>query len=733
MRRVVVSFLLTALLIPFFGCAGNPGGPAIEVTITNAFSSIQAAAAPVVLTAVVMNYHKNAGLKWSLTLAGVACSPACGTLEVSPKPGMTATYTPPKTPPQNTTATISAFSARNNSSNYVFNFTILPAVGVMITNKFPSIIVSSPAVTLNATVTNDPAMAGVTWTLTAGGSNCSPACGTLTPMPAPPAASFSATYTPPTVVPMGANASPTIMATSVTESTESDSFSFMVLPITAAFNGQYAILLRGYAQPNSPMAIAGAFTADGMGNITNAEFDIDNDGGITPIPFPQKGNYTINNSFNGVIQGTVSITSFTFPNGFNLLSFQFVLTGDLSQGQIIEFDGTGYINAGKIYKQDPNAVGTLPVNSFAFGLDSDAPIGGRTVEDGQFVIAQGGGVTGLVDQSKAANLVPQYSGAAIGVGSTATPPDQAGRGTLVLVVQGKSTLYAYYIVNASQLELIETDMGLTFGTAQAGVARAQKLPFSASTVDTGASVLQMTGMDVSSVTQAIGPDVIIGVLSLSNEQFFNLTFDSNDLGQLLTEHPAIGTITSFDPTTGRGQITVPGGFQTGFVNTAVFYLWDAGDGFIIDADPSTTNAPPNQAVTNNAFSGTFVTQMSPVNLDRVSGNALGLFGGSAIPDIPNLEITMNVTSGTGTYTALGNLASLDSQVGNSPNVSFDGNISVTDFVLGHGTATFPSGVFGNFSSSQFLPGTFYIIGPNNFVYIGQENGQESGVAFFESQ
>jgi hypothetical protein len=166
------------------------------------------------------------------------------------------------------------------------------------------------------------------------------------------------------------------------------------------------------------------------------------------------------------------------------------------------------------------------------------------------------------------------------------------------------------------------------------------------------------------------------------------------------------------------------------MNTAVFYLWDAGKGYIIDADPSTSMAPPNEAVTNNAFSGTFTTQATSFN---VSGNTLALFGGSAIPDIPNIDAAVTVNSAASTYSATGDLTSLDSQVGNSPGISFDGTISITDPILGHGSATFPAGVFGDFMLNQPLPATFYIIAPNQFVLIGVQSGVNSGVAFFDSQ
>jgi hypothetical protein len=735
MHRFFIMFLLFVGIIVLSNCAGNPYSPPeqVTVTVTNAFSSIQVGTAAVTLNAVVKNDKKNRGVNWLLTVANVNCSPACGTLTSAGPTTLTAVYTPPASTPSNQTATISAVPVDDAAGIFAFDFTIQASISVTITNKFTQQLVGSSGVVVATTVANDNLNAGVTWTLTAGGSACSPACGILTVGAAP---SFSAAYMAPATLPTGASAMPTITATSVTDPKKSDSFSFSIVAATAILQGNYTFLLRGYDGAGIPMALAGSLNADGNGNITAGEMDINDGGGITVVPSPATGNYTIDASFNNVPRGTFTITSFTFPNSSDHPSFRIAMSGDGKRGKIIELDGTGYLNAGTITAQDSTALTTsIPAASYAFGFDSDAPVGGRIVEDGQFILGSAGVTGGLVDESKAANANPIYSGATVSP-DVATAPDTSGRGTFTLTVNGNSTKYAYYIVNANQLNVIEIDQGLMFGTVQAGVARAQASLTAASVNTSPASVLQMTGMDaIPGTPNGIGPDVIIGVVTISAANGFSMTFDANDLGTVLRGHPATGTVTSFDATTGRGVLSNDGGFNAGFVNSAVFYLYATGSGFIIDADPSTPNGtPPDQAVTNNAFSGTFVTQTgTPFNAQSVSGNLLALAGASAIPDIPNIAAAVNANSQAGTLSAAGDATSLNSQEGNLPDISFNGSYSITDTNLGHGSGTLPAGFFGYFQSNAQIPVTFYMIAPNQFVLIGAENGANSGVAFFDPE
>jgi hypothetical protein len=726
MRRLFTSILVAYLLATLSACSGNPFADAISVTVTNAFSTVQIGGAPITLNAVVDHDKNNAGVKWSLTLGNTKCSPSCGTLVPGASPSLTAVYTPPSTLPTNQSATITVTSVADSTKLFVFNITIVnppPVISVTITNKFTTQAVNGSQVTVNATVQNDSQNAGVTWTLTANGASCSPACGSLTPSASP---SLSAVYQPPTMQPTGAAASPTITATSVTDTTKSDSFTFNIVSGAGLFNGPYSFLIRGYDVTSTPMTMAGSFTSDGNGNITAGELDFNDGGGVTSVS-SAKGTYVTDTSFSGFVRVTVTITSYTFPNSSNNIVLKFVLSADATRGRIIELDGSGYINSGTLLKQDTNAISSGSVaGTYAFGLDSDAPVGGRTVENGQLVIASGGAITGIVDQAKAGDATPAYAAAAIASGSSATAPDSNGRGTMTVVVSGNTSTYAYYLVSANQLYMLQTDAAHMFGTVQAGVARAQGTLTADSANTVGPSVLQMTGMDTPTGTNNIGPDVIIGVMSIQGAPAsgaFSLTFDSNDLGTILTNHPAPGTLTSFDPTTGRGVITVNGGFNTGFVNSAVFYLYSAGNGFIIDTDPST-----NTGITNNAFSGTFVTQTQNFVL---SGNLIGGSVGSAIADIPNFEAAFNINGETGAATAAGDLTSLPGELGNVPNISFTGTFSIVNFPLGYGTATLPAGLFTPTPSSSQSPASFYFIGPNQMVLISTESGVYSGITFLD--
>jgi hypothetical protein len=731
-----ISFLRVLFPIAFLaliGCAGAVGpGSNIEVLITNVFPnhSIQAGTSSATLNAQVSHDRHNKGVSWSLTTANVACSPSCGTLVAQGAPSLSAVYTPPATAPLNQQATIIATALDAPNSNYSFLFTIIPTTSVSITNKFASIVSGNPPIVVNATVSNDLTNSGVNWTLTAGGANCSPGCGTLVPSAAP---SFAAGYSPPATVPSGANATPTITATSIANTSATDNFGFTIASPASLVSGTYIFLLRGYDSfSGSPMAMAASIAADGKGNITSGEIDFNNGGGITHVPSPTTGTYVVDNSFAGITRGSIEISSFTFPNSDIDLKFRFVLSADGTRGHIIELDGSGYLNSGSIQLQSSSAP-AAPSGNFAFGLDSDAPLAGRIVSAGQIVIGAAGITGGVIDQSKAADPAPTYSDAALSP-SSVTPPDTNGRGTLSITVNADTSVYAYYVVDADHLRLIQIDPGLKFGTVQAGAAIQQK-GLTADSVN-ARSVLQLTGMDELSGTDTPGPDVIIGVMTMSGGNAFSMTFDSNDLGTILTSHPAAGSISSFDPATGRAVLSDVGGFESGFVDSAVVYLYDQGAGFLIDTDVSTPDGtPPNQAITNNAFSGTLTPQNGAPfsSSSALTGNLIAGFGGSASSDIPNWDLGFALDPSNATYSAAGELTSLPSQDGEAVNAQFAGSYSLSNTALGHGSFSVPAALFGDFTSGDTVSASFYLIAPNEFVMIGIQPGLKSGVAYFDPE
>jgi len=107
----------------------------------------------------------------------------------------------------------------------------------------------------------------------------------------------------------------------------------------------------------------------------------------------------------------------------------------------------------------------------------------------------------------------------------------------------------------------------------------------------------------------------------------------------------------------------------------VMYFYDQGSAFFIDTDISTPDGtPPDQAMTNNAFSGTLTPQVgTSFSASDLSGNLLAGFGGTSSPNIPNLELAVNFDGSTGTYEVLGDLTSLPSEDGAATGSNRDGS------------------------------------------------------------
>ena len=242
LARVAWTCLFGVILL-LAGCGAGSGsgtsGNNIAVSITGKVTSVQAGTVAVVLAATVQNDSTNSGVSWNLTANGVACSPACGTLSLANAASVT--YTPPAIMPaaplNQPTLTATSLAKTNKSDSDTF--TITAALAVSITNKFGSVNTGASAFVVNATTQNDPTNSGASWTLTANGAACSPTCGTLSG-----ATASSVTYTPPSSIPP---AQPTLTATSVHDSSRTDSFTFTVNTpaLIVAIQGKFSSVVAG--------------------------------------------------------------------------------------------------------------------------------------------------------------------------------------------------------------------------------------------------------------------------------------------------------------------------------------------------------------------------------------------------------------------------------------------------------------------------------------------------------
>jgi hypothetical protein len=235
---IPVSVLIAVTLIA--GCAGTtssgggnqtttppPATGAIAVSVSPTTASVQLGQSQAVM-ATVANDSANKGVTWALSGAGCSGN-ACGTLSAtSSTSGASITYTAPASVPNPATVTLTATSVADTTKSAALTITVSAApaaitVTLSVTTASVALGTGQP---FTATVANDPANKGVTWTLS--GAGCSGAtCGALS-------ANSSATGTPITYTAPAAVPNPptvTLTATSVADGTKKAS---ATITITAA-------------------------------------------------------------------------------------------------------------------------------------------------------------------------------------------------------------------------------------------------------------------------------------------------------------------------------------------------------------------------------------------------------------------------------------------------------------------------------------------------------------------
>jgi hypothetical protein len=254
-RQPICFFTALAMIAMLAGC-GSPRKPIVPLPpISVAFSTTSAPPSSVFtnsqtpFAAVVSNDAFNDGVTWAVT-CGSTIAGACGSFaHVATGSEINDTYIAPATVPTGTTVTVTATSVSDPTKSVQATITIIAPLGVTFTSNtvVPPMLLTGKQVTLAAVVTNDPANAGVAWTLTCGTTGAG-ACGTLS---AATTASGAATiYTSPLAVP---NSAVTITAASVTDPT-----TFVQATITIEI---ISVIFNPALPPSIPPGGQGTFTA----------------------------------------------------------------------------------------------------------------------------------------------------------------------------------------------------------------------------------------------------------------------------------------------------------------------------------------------------------------------------------------------------------------------------------------------------------------------------------------
>jgi Domain of unknown function DUF11 len=465
--------------------------------------------------------------------------------------------------------------------------------------------------------------------------------------------------------------------------------------------GPYAFMLSGFDQAGNPIGMAGSITADGNGAITAGQMDVNDNLTVATSTTPLTGIYTLDSN----LRGTITITSLT-PSR----AFAFSLKSDGSFGDIVSLDTGKFVAGGTIERQLSNYF-AFPylAGDYAFKFDSNAPTRQSTV--GHFTLASSGAVTnGLLDKSVAGTgpflTDSSFTSTFSGAGSN-------GRGTLTIVASGTTTNYAYYVIHPRKFVVVQTDSSPASNSIQTGVAVGQYLP----AVNTAGSVFALTGVHAGGV----GDISAIGVLQVSNSNNATVHWDSNDASTLHAALSANGQTVTFDPSSGRGTITVTNGFTNGLFDSAVFYLNGSGAGFMLDTTAGVNNRDLAGVLQPQAGIGSF-------SLASITGNMIFRSNGTSLADNGSRDGLLTVTPSS-TFSVVS-----DARVIGYPdavNVSQSGTLAVAiDANTGRGTFT---GKVTNFVKGLMA---FYIVGGDQFVGLDMTPAPSNGdspIWVFETQ
>ena len=436
MKRNARLLLLVAVVV-LSGCGGGyqqTPPPAIVVTITTAPPASLPVGGTASVAATVTNDTANAGVTWSCTP-----SSTCGSFSPgSTASGASTTYTAPATAPAGGAAVILATSVTDHAKSANASVMIVGIV-VTLTTPPPASLPGGGTASVAATVTNDSAAAGVTW-------SCTPSstCGSFTPVST--ASGASTTYTAPAVAPAGGSV--VIIATSVTDPTKNAQSASVRITGTAAnatLNGKYVLHLTAAAgNQQGPSVIAASVTADGNGLITGGVEELTARGFYDLVDVVTNGTYAIDPNGHGtMLIHTVNLET---------LKFSFVLTSP-DHALIVEIDGDPA--SGTMDKQQPAGTGGFTAaqisGNYSFlldGVDNTAPLANMSVA-GTFAADGISAVTsGTVDINNGGTFTTTS------ITGTFTPPDSNGRGHLILSV-GRD--FVYYIISSKVLRLLEGD------------------------------------------------------------------------------------------------------------------------------------------------------------------------------------------------------------------------------------------------------------------------------------
>jgi hypothetical protein len=577
-RLLPLVFLL--LFLPACGLVNSlAGGKTTELTLDTTPTSIPSGTQLVFTAEIIHNNGNFAGANWALTSNGTACTPGCGTLSNPTNTGSsgngdtaTITYTAPSAIPNPDSVTITATSVENSSSSGSDTFTIttnplsLQSVGL----PNGTVGVAYASTTLEATGGTTP----YSWSVVSGNLPSGISLSTQGVLSGTPSVAATFTFT---VQVQDSESTPATAtaAESITVVTVNGSACGALGGKESLLNGQYAFLLEG-SDPTGSNTMVGGFTADGAGNISAGEEDLNFSGGVRAMqPITAANNaYTVGSDNRGCLAITTGGATYVYR--FTLGSIN---AGVASKGRLVEFDNSGTIAAGVMKLRDTSAFNTAAINgNYAFAVAD--PRAGQFAAAGAFSASAGVVSAGAVDTNLAGNIDGAgafYPASALTfTGSDSV--DANGRATLSFSLPTASGAInnTCYVVSATELYCMSSDAQganplypLFAGT----VLQQASVSFTNSSLN-GTSVRYLSGL----ATSGTGVKVEIGLLQTDGAGNFSYNADTDDGGSF-SSPGAAGTYS----VAANGRVTASGGLAP------IFYLVNANEAFGIGTSANVTS------------------------------------------------------------------------------------------------------------------------------------------------
>jgi hypothetical protein len=364
------------------------------------------------------------------------------------------------------------------------------------------------------------------------------------------------------------------------------------IPLTLAVNPQTACLLLGpYAYlatgfwNQSPAVRAGSFNVSTTGAVTGI-LDYKDSTHERPATLLTGGTCLTATQNRGQLQ----VNSATFGNEH----FDFATVASLKAGHLQQDDGTGVIEAGQFFQQDPNAFNLAALQGdWVFGVAGDDGASKRLVVVGRLTLDASGAISAAVADNNNNAATPVVAGAVTG---TLAAPDSNGRGTVLLSVGGQPLPLAFYVVDQNTVFLVSND---TTATTPRVAGRMKR--------QIGAGVLDVTAFTQPAILSMWGSSIVAGVpaatmtagrLSGATGGTIGVELDVSDRGtqtvnQLYTAQPYSVAAN------GRGTLAVGSGAT---VRNFVLYADGAGGGFVVEPASAVGNFGILEAQATGPFS-----------------------------------------------------------------------------------------------------------------------------------